>query len=65
MPPVLPWIAGCVLVSDDIAASAAYLRGAKGAVAVLDKKRMLVRLPPDVGGIVLFVSSDSTHFAFD
>jgi hypothetical protein len=64
-PPALPWIAGYVLASDDIAASTDRLRGAQCDSALLDNERLLVRLPPAAGGIVLFISSASTHLAFD
>jgi hypothetical protein len=63
-PPALPWIAGYVLTSEDIAASNAYLRGAKCDVDVLDSERLLLRLPPALGGVALIVSSGSTDFTF-
>lgn len=64
-PPALPWIAGYVLASRDIAASTDCLRGAQCDSDVLGNGRLLVRLPPAVGGIALFVSSGSSNFTFD
>jgi hypothetical protein len=56
--PALPWIAGYVLTSGDIAATHAHLREAR--YDILDRERLLVRLPPALGGIAFFVSPDKT-----
>jgi hypothetical protein len=53
-PPALPWIAGCVLESEDIAATGDYLRRAGTPVQVLGGRRLMVAYPPAVGGITIF-----------
>jgi hypothetical protein len=58
--PVLPWIAGYVLTSGDIAATYAHLRDARYDIDTLDRERLLVRLPAALGGIALFVSPANT-----
>jgi len=58
--PVLPWIAGYVLTSGDIAATHAHLRGTRYDIDILDRERLLVRLPAALGGIALFVSPANT-----
>jgi len=53
-PPALPWIAGCVLRSGDIAATGEYLRQSKLPVRPLGGRWLLVKAPPEAGGIVVF-----------
>ena len=65
VPPALPWIAGPVLKSDDIAATSAWLRQSGVPVRELGSQRLLVELPPAVGGIVLFESKNSGVLTFD
>jgi hypothetical protein len=65
VPPTLPWIAGCVLKSDDIAATGDYLRKAGASVNVLGNQRLMVQLPPAVGGIVIFEPKNSGVINFD
>jgi hypothetical protein len=65
VPPSLPWIAGCVLKSQDIAATGDYLRKAALPVHELDNRRLLVELPPAVGGIVIFEERKSGVLNFD
>jgi hypothetical protein len=52
--PTLPWIAGYILESGDIAASSHYLHGANCDVTLLESRRLLVKLPPALGGIAIF-----------
>ena len=54
VPPSLPWIAGCVLESEDIAATGNIIRRSETPVQALDGGRLLVKLPPAVGGIIVF-----------
>jgi len=63
--PSLPWIAGTVLKSDDIAATSDYLRKSGVPVHVLGNHRLLVKLPPAVGGILVFEPKNSGVLNFD
>ena len=65
VPPSLPWIAGYVLESEDIAATGDILRKAGVPVHVLGNHRLLVNLPPAVGGIVIFEPNKSGVLNFD
>jgi hypothetical protein len=65
VPPTLPWIAGCVLKSADIQASGEFLRRAGVPVHVLGSRRLLVALPPEVGGIAIFEPADAGVLNFD
>jgi hypothetical protein len=65
VPPALPWIAGCVLKSADIQASGEFLRRAGVPVHVLGSRRLLVVLPPEVGGIAIFEPADAGVLNFD
>jgi hypothetical protein len=65
MPPTLPWIAGYVLKSDDMQATGDFLRGAGARVNVLGNQRLLVELPPAVGGTVIFEPRNSGVLNFD
>jgi hypothetical protein len=65
VPPALPWIAGHVLKSDDLAATGEHLRKAGVPVRAIGDQRLLVELPPAVGGIVLFESKTSGILHFD
>jgi hypothetical protein len=65
VPPALPWIAGYVLKSDDIAATGDFLRKAGTQVREMSSQRLLVQLPAAVGGIILFESKTSGILAFD
>jgi hypothetical protein len=65
VPPVLPWIAGTVLESEDIAVTGEYLRKSGIPVHVLGSRRLLVKLPPAVGGIVIFEPKNSGVLNFD
>ena len=65
VPPSLPWIAGCVLKSADIDASGDYLRRSGIPVHVLGSRRLLVVMPPAVGGIVIFEPADAGVLNFD
>ncbi len=64
-PPSLPWIAGCVLESEDIAATGDCLRKSGVPVHVLGNRRLLVNLPPAVGGLVIFEPKKSGVLNFD
>ena len=63
--PALPWIAGPVLKSDDIAATGEFLRRSGATVRELGAQRLLVELPPALGGIVLFESKSSGILGFE
>ena len=65
VPPSLPWIAGCVLKTADIDASGDYLRRAGVPVNVLGSRRLLVNLPPALGGILVFEPADAGVLNFD
>ena len=64
VPPALPWIAGYVLKSDEIAATGDFMREAGTQVQEISTERLLVHLPPAVGGIILFESKTSGILAF-
>ncbi|MBS1217720.1 MAG: hypothetical protein H6R21_853 [Proteobacteria bacterium] len=53
-PPVVPWIAGYVLTSDDIAATRTWLAAAQCAVRDLEARRLLLEWAGAIGGIVVF-----------
>ena len=63
--PALPWIAGCVLESADIAATGDTLRGSGIPVHVLGSRRLLLKLPAAVGGIIIFEPKNSGILNFD
>ena len=65
VPPSLPWIAGYILKSDDIAATGDYLRKAGVPVSVLGNQRLMVTLPLAVGGVLIFESKSSGVLNFD
>jgi hypothetical protein len=65
IPPTLPWIAGTILESDDIAATGDLLRKSGVPVHVLGSQRLLVRLPPAIGGIVIFEPRNAGVLNFD
>ena len=65
VPPSLPWIAGYVLESEDIAATGDFLRKSGVPVNVLGNRRLLVNLPPAVGGLVIFEPKKSGVLNFD
>src|SRR5687768_16590928 len=64
MPPVLPWIAGHILKSDDIGATEHCLRQAGTPVHDLGQQRLCVELPA-AGGIIVFERKNSGILAFD
>lgn len=63
--PSLPWIAGYILESDHMAGTGEYLRRNGASVAVLGNKRLLVKLPPDLGGMIVFEARDTGYLNFD
>jgi hypothetical protein len=65
VPPTLPWIAGTVLKSGDIAKTGDYLRKSGVPVHVLGSQRLLVRLPAALGGIIVFEPLDAGVLNFD
>lgn len=65
VPPSLPWIAGYMLESADIAATGDYLRNAGVSVHVLGSRRLMVKLPAAVGGIMIFEPKSSGALNFD
>jgi len=65
VPPSLPWIAGYVLRSSDIAATGDFLRKTGEPVHVLGNQRLLVSLPPALGGVIVFEARNSGVLNFD
>ena len=63
-PPSLPWIAGYILESQDIRATADYLSASSVQSRALDGQRILIELPPALGGIAVFepTNSEMLHF---
>ena len=53
-PAALPWIAGCILESDDINDTADYFRNSRVDVRSIGSGRLLVELPNSVGGVLIF-----------
>jgi hypothetical protein len=64
-PPSLPWIAGCVLKSLDIAATGDTIRGSGTPVLMLGSHRLLAVLPAAVGGIMIFEPANAGVLNFD
>lgn len=58
-PPSLPWVAGYILESRHFAATAEYLGSSGLQSQMLGNQRMLVELPPALGGIVIFEAAKS------
>jgi hypothetical protein len=65
VPPTLPWIAGCVLKTADIHACGEFLRRSGTPVHVLGSRRLLVVLPPELGGIAIFEPAEAGVLSFD
>ncbi len=65
VPPTLPWIAGYVLKSDDIAMTGDYLRKSGVPVHVLGNQRLLLKLPPALGGVMIFEPKSAGVLNFD
>ena len=63
--PTLPWIAGTVLKSEDIAATADCLRRSGVPVHVLGNRRLLVKLPAALGGVIVFEPLDAGALDLD
>lgn len=63
--PALPWIAGYVITSDDIAVSRRHFASAGCAARELDAGRILLEWPNTVGGVVIFQSAGSALPAFE
>jgi hypothetical protein len=53
-PPELPWIASCVLASNNMAATRKHIAATGFAHGDLDKQRLYVVPPQGVGGIIVF-----------
>lgn len=65
MAPSLPWIAGYVLKSEDIAETGDCLRRAGVPLQVLGSQRLLVKLSAALGGIIVFEPKHSGVLNFD
>ena len=52
--PALPWIAGYVLTSDQLATTRSVLTAAQCDVRETDSGQLLLQWPADVGGVILF-----------
>jgi len=63
--PSLPWIAGYVLKSEDIDETGDTLRRSGVTVHVLGSRRLLVKLPAALGGIIVFEPPDAGMLNFD
>ena len=63
-PPALPWIAGYVLQSSDIEASGKHLRDAGSEVYAMDHRRLRVKLPAALGGVIIFEPPESGALGF-
>jgi hypothetical protein len=48
-----------------MAGTGEYLRRNGASVAVLGNKRLLVKLPPDLGGMIVFEARDTGYLNFD
>jgi len=59
-PPALPWIAGCEIVSSDLAATRRHLEGSDLRILVADPGCVLVEAPPAIGGVLRFVPSGAS-----
>lgn len=55
--PTLPWIAGYVLDSDDMSATARHVNGRTHG------QRIAVTLPPALGGMLIFQAAGSAPWA--
>ncbi len=53
-PPALPWIAGYALASDHMAATRKHVAASGYAWGNLDRRRLYVLPPRDIGGIIVF-----------
>jgi catechol 2,3-dioxygenase-like lactoylglutathione lyase family enzyme len=62
-PPSVPWIAGCILESDDIADTADYFRNSRVDVRSIGSGRLLVELPNSVGGMLIFEPKNASPLA--
>jgi hypothetical protein len=60
-----PCIAGYVLESEEIAASGDILRRSGAGVQVLGNRRLLVKAPPALGGLMIFEPANSGALNFD
>lgn len=63
--PSLPWIAGYVLKSEDMAETGDYLRRSGVPGHVLGSHRLLVKLPAALGGIMIFEPGNEGALNFD
>jgi len=63
--PSLPWIAGYVLKSEDIVETGDTLRRSGVQVHVLGSRRLLVKLPAALGGVIVFEPLDAGVLNFD
>jgi hypothetical protein len=63
--PALPWIAGYILSTEDLAASLEYLR-MSGCEMELGREHARVRLPPEIGGYAFFAGEEAArNFVLD
>ena len=63
-PPRLPWIAGYILESGDLGATAEHLHAAGVAPRMLQAQRLLIELPEALGGLVIFEAADAAMLDF-
>jgi len=63
-PPSLPWVAGYIVESDDLQATADCLRSSGVQSRALDSQRLLVELPSALGGIAIFEKAKSEMLDF-
>lgn len=62
--PALPWIAGYVLTSDQLATTHEVLKASECEVRALDSGTLLLQLPSTVGGVILFQKTGAPLPAF-
>jgi hypothetical protein len=64
-PPATPWIAGCVVESENMAATRARLEQSGAYFHALGSDRVLVKLPPALGGVIIFEPRTRSGLSFD
>ena len=58
-PPSLPWIAGSVLETRDLGRTREHLKASGAQLSALSGGLELVRLPPELGGVMIFQQGDA------
>ena len=63
-PPTLPWIAGYILQSRNLGATADHLHAAGVESRMLQAQRLLIELPEALGGLMIFEAADAAVLDF-